>query len=188
MDSSTPGFPVHHQLPELTQTAKAHPAKSEFQVKFKLKTKHFLVWVCPKYCIRYSFFFSPFIFISRRLTALQYCSGFPYIDVNQTWIYMCSPSRSPLPPPSPLHPSVSDILVLKYYYLSVLKLKTHSLYQYNYLSVPSIALNILNVFTVYLKFKFHRARCVFSEDSSLLSSLHPIPEFKLLEDRNLEHC
>ena len=24
-----------------------------------------------------------------------------YIDTNQPWIYMCSPSRSPLPPPSP---------------------------------------------------------------------------------------
>ena len=25
--------------------------------------------------------------------------------MNQPWIYMCSPSRSPLPPPSPSHPS-----------------------------------------------------------------------------------
>ena len=31
----------------------------------------------------------------------------PYIDMNQPWIYMCSPSRSPLPPPSPSHPSGS---------------------------------------------------------------------------------
>ena len=27
--------------------------------------------------------------------------------MNQPWIYMCSPSRSPLPPPSPSHPSGS---------------------------------------------------------------------------------
>ena len=32
----------------------------------------------------------------------------PYIDMNQPWIYMCSPSRSPLPPPSPSHPSGSS--------------------------------------------------------------------------------
>ena len=25
--------------------------------------------------------------------------------MNQPWIYLCSPSRSPLPPPSPSHPS-----------------------------------------------------------------------------------
>ena len=31
-----------------------------------------------------------------------------YIDMNQPWIYMCSPSRSSLPPPSPPHPSGSS--------------------------------------------------------------------------------
>ena len=28
--------------------------------------------------------------------------------MNQPWIYMCSPSRFPLPPPSPCHPSGSS--------------------------------------------------------------------------------
>ena len=32
----------------------------------------------------------------------------PYIDMNQPWIYMCSPSQSPLPPPCPSHPSGSS--------------------------------------------------------------------------------
>ena len=32
----------------------------------------------------------------------------PYIDLNHPWIYMCSPSQSPLPPPSPSHPSGSS--------------------------------------------------------------------------------
>ena len=32
----------------------------------------------------------------------------PYIDMNQLWIYVCSPSLSPLPPPSPSHPSGSS--------------------------------------------------------------------------------
>ena len=44
-----------------------------------------------------------------RLITLQYCSGFlPYIDMNLPRVYMCSPSWTPLPPPSPSHPSGSS--------------------------------------------------------------------------------
>ena len=32
----------------------------------------------------------------------------PYIDLNPPWVYMCSPSWTPLPPPSPYHPSGSS--------------------------------------------------------------------------------
>ena len=32
----------------------------------------------------------------------------PYSDMNQPWVYMCPPSRTHLPPPSPSHPSVSS--------------------------------------------------------------------------------
>ena len=32
----------------------------------------------------------------------------PYIDMNQPWIYMCSPSWTSLPPPSPFYPSGSS--------------------------------------------------------------------------------
>ena len=32
----------------------------------------------------------------------------PYIDLNPPWVYMCSPSWSPLPTPSPSHPSGSS--------------------------------------------------------------------------------
>ena len=28
-----------------------------------------------------------------------------YIDLKQPWVYMCSPSWTPIPPPSPCHPS-----------------------------------------------------------------------------------
>ena len=31
----------------------------------------------------------------------------PYIDINQPWVCMCPPSWTPLPPPSPSHPSGS---------------------------------------------------------------------------------
>ena len=59
----------------------------------------------------FSFFFFhfSFIFISWRLITLQYCIGFlPYIDMNQPWIYMCSPFPSTLLPPSPSLPSGSS--------------------------------------------------------------------------------
>ena len=49
-----------------------------------------------------------FFFFSLRLITSQYCSGFCHIDMNQPWIHMCSPSQSPLPPPSPSHPSGSS--------------------------------------------------------------------------------
>ena len=32
----------------------------------------------------------------------------PYIHTNQPWVYLCSPSWSPLPSPSPSHPSGSS--------------------------------------------------------------------------------
>ena len=32
----------------------------------------------------------------------------PYIDMNPPWMYMCFPSLTPLPPPSPSHPSGSS--------------------------------------------------------------------------------
>ena len=48
-------------------------------------------------------------FISWRLITLQYCSGSCHtLTRNQPWFYMYSPSRSPLPPPSPLDPSGSS--------------------------------------------------------------------------------
>ena len=32
----------------------------------------------------------------------------PYINMNPPWVYTCSPSWTPLPPPSPYHPSGSS--------------------------------------------------------------------------------
>ena len=32
----------------------------------------------------------------------------PYINMPPPWVYMCSPSWTPLPPPSPYHPSASS--------------------------------------------------------------------------------
>ena len=56
-------------------------------------------------CPRLVFFFSIYFYSleANYFTILQWF--LPYIDMNQPRIYMCSPSRSPLPPPSPSHPS-----------------------------------------------------------------------------------
>ena len=57
-----------------------------------------------------SLFFSFFIYFykleANYFTILYWFLS--YIDMNQPWIYMCSPSRSPLPPPSPPDPSGSS--------------------------------------------------------------------------------
>ena len=68
-----------------------------------------ITWTGVESYMKSFFFFCSFIFISWRLITLKYCSVFlPYIDMNQPWIYMCSPSQFPLPPPSPSHPSGSS--------------------------------------------------------------------------------
>ena len=42
---------------------------------------------------------------ANYFTVLQWC--LLYIHMNQPWVYMCSPSLTPFPPPSPSHPSGS---------------------------------------------------------------------------------
>ena len=44
-----------------------------------------------------------FGYLMRRTDSLM-----PYIDMNPPQVYMCSPSWTPLPPPSPSHPSGSS--------------------------------------------------------------------------------
>ena len=53
-------------------------------------------------------FFSIYFYYleANYFTVLQWFLS--YIDMNQPWVYMCSPSRSPLPPPSPPDPSGSS--------------------------------------------------------------------------------
>ena len=47
------------------------------------------------------FFFSVYLFILLDNIVLV----LPYIDLNLPWVYMCSPSWTPISPPSPSHPS-----------------------------------------------------------------------------------
>ena len=53
----------------------------------------------------YFIFFGKFIYFNWRLITLQYCSGFAIYHMNRPWVYVCPPSWTPLPPPSPSHPS-----------------------------------------------------------------------------------
>ena len=73
----------------------------------------FLILSPPKFFIclplikSFSFFSIYFYQLEANyFTILQ--QFLPYIDMNQPWIYMYSPSRSPLPPPSPPDPSGSS--------------------------------------------------------------------------------
>ena len=43
------------------------------------------------------------IYFNWRLITILWV--LPYIDMNQPQVYMCPPSRTPLPPPSPSHAS-----------------------------------------------------------------------------------
>ena len=47
------------------------------------------------------------IYLNWRLITIL-CWFLPYIDMNQPRVHMCPRSRTPLPPPSPSHPSGSS--------------------------------------------------------------------------------
>ena len=63
-------------------------------------------------------FYYKFIYFKWRLITLQYCSCFPYTDMNLPRVYICSPSWSPshLPPYAiPLgHPSAPSLSTLSH--------------------------------------------------------------------------
>ena len=76
-----------------------------FSIRYVISTYYPDLWIASSFAQILVFLFS-FIFTSWRLiTILQWV--LPYIDMNQPWIYMCFPSWTPLPPPSPSHPSGS---------------------------------------------------------------------------------
>ena len=53
------------------------------------------------------FFFNLFILIGGQLL-YNIVVVLPYINMNQPWVYMCSPSQTPLPHPSASHLSASS--------------------------------------------------------------------------------
>ena len=59
--------------------------------------------------IKSLFFFKyKFIYFNWRLITLQYCIGFAIHQHESSMVYMCSPSWTPVPPPSPDHSSGSS--------------------------------------------------------------------------------
>ena len=50
-----------------------------------------------------------FILLLLLFFTLQYFIGLPYINMHLPGVYTCSPSWTPLPPPSPYHPSVIPV-------------------------------------------------------------------------------
>jgi len=56
-------------------------------------------------CLSFFFFNSFFLLIYLLYSIVLVL---PYIDTNSPWVYKCSPSWIPLPPPSPSHPSGSS--------------------------------------------------------------------------------
>ena len=120
MNHSIPGLPVHHKLPEFTQTHVhwvsdaiqwSHPLWSPSPPAFNVSQHQGLFfsffhvgkhWFCGNF-IFYLFIFFLFIFINWRLITLQYCSGFCH---TLTWIshgVTCVPHPNPPPPHLPSH-------------------------------------------------------------------------------------
>ena len=62
----------------------------------------------------------------------------PYINKNPPWVYMCSPSWTPLPPPSPYHPSGSSKCTSPKHPVSCIEpgLAIHFLYDIIHVSMP----------------------------------------------------
>ena len=62
----------------------------------------------------------------------------PYIDMNQPWVHMCSPSWTPLPPPYPSHPSGSSQCISPEHPVSCIKpgLAIHFTYDIIHVSMP----------------------------------------------------
>ena len=122
MDCSTPGLPVHHQLPEFTQThihwvgdaiRPSHPLSVKRKVKLSplgldLSVKRYTCqeafWaVLHYYKPHFIFFLFYFIFKLYNIVLVL-----PNIEMNPPQEYLCSTSWTLLPPPSPFHPSGSS--------------------------------------------------------------------------------
>ena len=111
-------FPIHH----LDLCLKANSSeKSSLIISSNIITVPCLS-PCSSHCHSIHFYFLCqacffFFFIyfyqleANYFTILQWFLS--YIDMNQPWIYMCSPSRSPLPPPSLPDPYGSSLLLME---------------------------------------------------------------------------
>ena len=132
MNHSTPGLPIQHQLPEFTQThvhrvSWCHPAISSSVVPFSSCPQSlpasesfpmsqlfawggqntgvsalasFLTKNTQDWSPLFLFFFKFYFIFKLYIIVLV----LPNIKMNPPQVYMCSPSWTLLPPPSPYHP------------------------------------------------------------------------------------
>ena len=89
---------------------------------------------------KFYFFFKKykFIYFNWKLITLQYCSGFAIHWYGSAAVYMCSPSWTPLHPPSLYHPSGSSQYTSPKHPVSCIKpgLVIHFLYAIIHVSMP----------------------------------------------------
>jgi len=82
--------------------------------------------------------FFKFIYFNWRLITLNIVLVLPYINMNPQRVDTCSPSWTPLPPPSPYHPSGSSQCNSPKHPVSCIKpgLMIHFLYDIIHVSMP----------------------------------------------------
>ena len=111
-----------------------HSIGGETMVRDKVNKSDFLQMNKIFYFIYFIFFAIGYIFFF----SLQYCIGLPYINMHLPWMYTCSPSWIPLPPPSPYHPSGSSQCTSPEHPVSCIEpgLEIHFTYDNIHVSMP----------------------------------------------------
>ena len=84
------------------------------------------------------FYFIFYSFLNLFNFTLPHLVVFPYIDLNLPWVYMCSLSWTPVPNPSPSHPSGSSQCTSPEHPVSCIEpeLVIHLTYDNIHVSVP----------------------------------------------------
>ena len=95
-------------FPSLTESKRLfHKSVSLFCLSYRVIVTIF-AWNVPLVSLIFFFFnLNLFILIGGWLL-YKIVLVLPYINMNPSWVYTCSPSWTPLPPPSPYHPSGSS--------------------------------------------------------------------------------
>ena len=114
----------------LLRTNRCH----SFNYKFE-KKKYIYLFIIIFKC--WVFFFNLFILIGGQLL-YNILLVLPYINMNPLRVYMCSPSWTPLPLPSPYHPSGSSQCTSPKHPVFCIKpgLMIHFLYDIIHVSMP----------------------------------------------------
>ena len=99
----------------------------------------FFFWDLWLYLFIFSFL-KKFIYFNWRLITLQYCIGFA---IHLPQVYTCSPSWTPLPPPSLYHPSGSSQCTSPKHPVSCIEpgLAIHFIYDIIHVSMPFSQIN-----------------------------------------------